>query len=61
VKDERWAVLLFREIGSAKVRSFGELDYWLGECDRSSRARLLYRLHLVGTVPHVNDLIISDA
>lgn len=56
MKDERWAVLLLGQVGSAKIRPVGELDHRMGECDWSSRPRLLYRLHLVSTVPPFNYL-----
>jgi len=56
VKDKRWAILFFCKVGTTRVRPFGELDHWVGECYWSSRPRLLYRLYVVSPIPFLETL-----
>jgi hypothetical protein len=53
VKDKCWAVLFLGKNGTAQVRCFGQLDYWLGEYHGSSDARKLNRLRLVSMARRV--------
>jgi hypothetical protein len=59
VKDKRWALLFLGQVGSATVCALGVLDHWVGECDWSSRAGLLYRLHLVRQILNLNGLTLK--